>query len=125
MGFGNLGLSELLVLAALILVFFGPRKIPEVARALGGALREFHRGWNEIRRELEDIERDVSGDGTRRRDGSRRGRAGRVEPGGWGDDADEAPEEDEERAEADDTSDDTAGPEPGAEGPEPGGRAGG
>lgn len=85
MGFGNLGLSELLVLAVLVLVFFGPRRIPEIARSVGGALREFRRGWNEIRRELDDLDREVSGDDRRRRGGARPGpERGRVEPGDWG-----------------------------------------
>lgn len=88
MGFGNLGLSELLVLAVLVLVFFGPRRIPEIARSLGGALREFRRGWNEIRREIEDLERDVSDEDDRRRRGARRRPPpGRVEPGDWDDGA--------------------------------------
>lgn len=94
MGFGNLGLSELLVLAVLVLVFFGPRRIPEIARSLGGALREFRRGWNEIRRELDDLDREVQGEDRRRRDGGRRGPSrGRVEPGDW-EGEDDDPEED-------------------------------
>lgn len=95
MGFGNLGLSELLVLAVLVLVFFGPRRIPEVARTVGGALREFRRGWNEIRRELDDLERDDSREDGRRRGSARRGPSrGRVEPGDWDGERDETAPED-------------------------------
>ena len=41
MGFGSLGISELLVIFVIVLVFFGPKRMPEVARSLGSAMREF------------------------------------------------------------------------------------
>ncbi|MFQ5680138.1 MAG: twin-arginine translocase TatA/TatE family subunit [Gemmatimonadota bacterium] len=59
MGFGNLGIWEMLVIALIVLVVFGPRRLPEIARSMGGALREFKKGVNEIQRELEEAERDA------------------------------------------------------------------
>jgi len=56
MGFGSLGFSELLVIFVIVLVFFGPRRFPEVARSLGSAMREFRRSLNQIQRELEDAD---------------------------------------------------------------------
>ena len=38
---GNIGVSELLVLFFIVLLFFGAKRIPEVAKALGKASREF------------------------------------------------------------------------------------
>ncbi len=38
---GNLGLSELLVIFVIALVVIGPRRLPEVARGLGEAVRAF------------------------------------------------------------------------------------
>ena len=38
---GNLGLSELLVIFIVALVVIGPKRLPEVARALGQAARAF------------------------------------------------------------------------------------
>ena len=38
---GNLGLSELLVIFVIALLVIGPRRLPEVARALGQAVRAF------------------------------------------------------------------------------------
>ncbi len=38
---GNLGLSELLVIAIVALLVIGPRRLPEVARGLGEAFRAF------------------------------------------------------------------------------------
>ena len=60
MNFGSIGFSEMLVIAVLVLVFFGPRRMPEIGRAVGGALREFRRGLNEIQRELQEAERSAS-----------------------------------------------------------------
>ncbi len=38
---GNLGLAELLVIAIVALLVIGPRRLPEVARGVGQALRAF------------------------------------------------------------------------------------
>ena len=38
---GNLGLSELLVIAVIALLVIGPKRLPEVARGLGEAFRAF------------------------------------------------------------------------------------
>ncbi len=56
MGFGTLGISELLVIFVVVLVFFGPKRMPEVARSLGSAMREFRRSLNQIQRELEEAD---------------------------------------------------------------------
>jgi TatA/E family protein of Tat protein translocase len=38
---GNLGLSELLVIFVVALVVIGPRRLPEVARGIGEAVKSF------------------------------------------------------------------------------------
>ena len=38
---GNIGLSELLVILVVALLVIGPRRLPEVARGLGEAVRAF------------------------------------------------------------------------------------
>ena len=38
---GNLGLSELLVIFVIALLVIGPKRLPEVARGLGEAMRAF------------------------------------------------------------------------------------
>lgn len=48
--FGNIGTGEIIFLILLILIFFGANKIPELARSLGRAQKEF----NKARQELED-----------------------------------------------------------------------
>ena len=46
------GTPELLIIFILVLVLFGPNKIPELARGLGKGLREFRKATNEIRNQL-------------------------------------------------------------------------
>ena len=63
MGIGSLGITELMAIFIIVLVFFGPRRFPEIARSMGSAMREFRRSLNQIQRELEevDIRKDLPG----------------------------------------------------------------
>jgi sec-independent protein translocase protein TatA len=45
--FPQMGGVELLVILAIILLFFGARRVPELARSLGKGKREFHKGIQE------------------------------------------------------------------------------
>ena len=38
---GRVGLPELIVIAVVILLLFGAKRLPEIARALGQAIKEF------------------------------------------------------------------------------------
>ena len=40
----DIGPAELLVVLAVALLFLGPKKLPQLARSLGEAVREFRRG---------------------------------------------------------------------------------
>jgi len=42
--FSNIGVPELLIILVLVLIFFGVGKLPEVGKALGGAVRGFRDG---------------------------------------------------------------------------------
>jgi sec-independent protein translocase protein TatA len=44
---GGLGTSELIVIAVVALILFGPSKIPEFARSLGRAVSSFKKGLKE------------------------------------------------------------------------------
>lgn len=51
---GNLGFGELLMIFAVALVIFGPRKLPEIGRTIGKALGEFRRATNDLKNTLEE-----------------------------------------------------------------------
>lgn len=44
---GDIGLPELLVIFIIVLVLFGPGKLPDVGKAIGQALRGFKKALNE------------------------------------------------------------------------------
>jgi TatA/E family protein of Tat protein translocase len=44
---GNLGFQELLVIFVLALLVIGPQRLPEIAKALGEAVRTFQRALKE------------------------------------------------------------------------------
>ena len=46
-GLPQVGATELIILLAVILLFFGARRIPELARSLGRGKREFHKSASE------------------------------------------------------------------------------
>ncbi|MBM3311953.1 MAG: twin-arginine translocase subunit TatB [Candidatus Aminicenantes bacterium] len=52
--FGNIGLMEMVVIMAIALLIFGPKKLPEVGRTIGKALREFRKSTEEIKGRFED-----------------------------------------------------------------------
>jgi len=43
----DLGAPELLIILVVVLVLFGGKKLPDLARSLGAAKREFQEGQNE------------------------------------------------------------------------------
>ena len=51
----SLGLTEILVIFVAILLLFGAKRIPEIARALGRASHEFKKAKDEIINEPEEL----------------------------------------------------------------------
>lgn len=50
---GSLGMPELLTILFLVLLLFGAKKIPELAKGLGRGIREFKDASKEIKNEIE------------------------------------------------------------------------
>lgn len=44
---GHIGFQEILIIVVIILVLFGARKIPELARSMGKGITEFKKGLKE------------------------------------------------------------------------------
>jgi TatA/E family protein of Tat protein translocase len=51
--FGSLGLPELLMIFAVALIVFGPRRLPEIGKTLGKALNEFKKASEELKNTIE------------------------------------------------------------------------
>ncbi len=58
MGLTGFGFGEVLIIAMLVLIVFGPKRLPEITRTIGKGIREFKKGMNEIQRELESAGRE-------------------------------------------------------------------
>jgi TatA/E family protein of Tat protein translocase len=51
--FGSLGVPEILLIFVVVLIVFGPRRIPEIGRMLGKALGEFRKATDDIKNTIE------------------------------------------------------------------------
>ena len=50
----KLGWPEIVLIAAVVLLLFGGKKIPELMRGLGRGVREFKEGKDNVKKELEE-----------------------------------------------------------------------
>lgn len=51
---GGLGMSEILLIALVVLLFFGGKKIPELMKGLGKGVRSFKEGMSEIEKDIKE-----------------------------------------------------------------------
>ena len=51
---GPIGMPEMMIIAVIALIIFGPRKLPELGKSLGKSIAEFKRASNELKNTLED-----------------------------------------------------------------------
>lgn len=49
---GGLGTQELLIILVIVLVLFGAKKLPELARGLGKSIKEFKKATSEVEEEF-------------------------------------------------------------------------
>lgn len=49
---GNIGAGEIIIVALVILLLFGGKKIPELMKGLGKGVRSFKEGINDIEKEI-------------------------------------------------------------------------
>ncbi len=62
--FDSVGTGEWLLLLVVILIVYGPKRLPEIARTLGGWLAKLHRAADLLREQLTDLETESRSDGT-------------------------------------------------------------
>lgn len=49
----SLGLPELIIILVIALVVFGPKKLPDIGRALGTSIKEFKKATKEITKDID------------------------------------------------------------------------
>ena len=57
---GNLGTGEILIIALIVLLLFGGKKIPELMRGLGKGVKSFKDGMSDVEMEVKDIDNQIS-----------------------------------------------------------------
>ena len=55
----GIGMPELLLILALALIVLGPKRLPEIARALGKGMSEFRRATDELKEEMRQVETEI------------------------------------------------------------------
>ena len=60
MACGNFGTTELLLVFMLLLLLFGAKKLPALARSIGSGINEFKKGLNSTNSEIDETEFDPS-----------------------------------------------------------------
>ena len=55
---GNLGVVEIVLIALIVLLLFGGKKIPELMKGLGKGVRSFKEGVNNIEKDIENTTAD-------------------------------------------------------------------
>ncbi|MBV9299412.1 MAG: twin-arginine translocase TatA/TatE family subunit [Verrucomicrobia bacterium] len=64
LGLGNLGGPDLIIILLIVLILFGAKKLPDLARSLGQSMNEFRKAREDIGRELQSTEGHPSGAAT-------------------------------------------------------------
>jgi sec-independent protein translocase protein TatA len=58
LGFFNLGGQEMIIVFLIVLLLFGAKKLPELARGIGKSMGEFKRAREDFEREIHNAEID-------------------------------------------------------------------
>lgn len=56
---GNLGGTEIVLILLIVVIFFGAKKIPELAKGLGQGIKEFKKATSDIKHEIEEGVKDI------------------------------------------------------------------
>ncbi len=55
----NLGFPEIMIILVVALLVFGPKKLPDLGKSLGNGIREFRKGTQGLKDELEGSMKDA------------------------------------------------------------------
>ena len=57
---GNIGGPEIIIIAIIILLLFGGKKIPELMQGLGKGVKSFKKGMKDIEEDIDKCDKDES-----------------------------------------------------------------
>ncbi len=57
--FSNLGAGEIIVIVLVVLLLFGPKKIPDIAQTFGKGMKEFRRAFKDVEDEIKNSVDDI------------------------------------------------------------------
>jgi len=60
----NLGTGEIIIIAIVILLLFGGKKIPELMKGLGKGVKSFKQGLNEVENEIKSADDEINKPGS-------------------------------------------------------------
>ncbi|GAM12300.1 twin-arginine translocase TatA/TatE family subunit [Mesobacillus selenatarsenatis] len=59
----NIGIPGLIIILVLALMIFGPKKLPEIGRAIGNTLKEFKKATKELAsEEMDEVKKEAQPD---------------------------------------------------------------
>ncbi len=59
---GVVGPGQIVIIALVIILLFGGKKIPELMKGLGQGVRSFKQGMNEVEKEIDSVDADLKSD---------------------------------------------------------------
>ena len=59
-----IGMWEVIIIALVVLLLFGGKKIPELMKGIGKGVKSFKQGMNEVESEVKEIKKDIESDTT-------------------------------------------------------------
>ena len=59
---GNIGTGEIILIALVVLLLWGGKKIPELMKGFGKGVKSFKEGMNEIEKDIKDIDKTPTGE---------------------------------------------------------------
>lgn len=57
--FSNLGAGEIIVIVLVVLILFGPKRIPDIAKTFGKGMKEFRRAFKDVEDEIKNSVDDI------------------------------------------------------------------
>ena len=61
----NMGMAEMIIIGAIALIVLGPKKMPDITRAIGRGLAEFRKATNEFKNTIANEFEETTGPETR------------------------------------------------------------